>query len=318
MSELDFTAHQTRTRRARGDIGGSGSAGVALVAVLWIVASLSLLAMSLVSSSRGEVRTVQMARAFAEAAANGDAVIEIAAREIYASSEPVVRFTLARYLFEGREFIVRVTPATGFIDLNAASEALLRDLFVFGAGLDEERAEILVQRIIDWRDPDDAALPLGAEDEAYVAAGVSFRTRGGPFEGPEDLLQVLGINYEVYDKIHLLVTTSSGAAGVDPLAASPAVLRVLAGGNDANVDAFIAARDAGEPLLDMTGFTQEHLVSASGAIFHLEALYPLDAGARLARARWVDLSLPGALGLPWRTLRIEPVRSELIGGLRGS
>lgn len=318
MARPDSKAHQARTSRAFAAIDGSNSTGVALVAVLWIVASLSLLAMSLVSSSRGEVRTVQMARAFSEAAANGDAVIEIAAREIYGAAEPIVRFTRASYLFEGRELIVQVTPAAGFIDINAASEALLRDLFVFGAGLDEERAEVLVQRIIDWRDPDDAALPLGAEDDAYVAAGVTFRTRGGAFEGPEDLLQVLGMSYEVYDKIQLLVTTSSGAAGVDPLAASPAVLRILAGGNDANVDAFVSAREAGEPLLDMTGFTQEHLVSASGAIFHLEALFPLDAGARLARARWVDLSLPGPLGLPWRTLRIEPVRSELTGGVSGS
>lgn len=292
-----------------GALASKRCAGVALVAVMWIVAALSLLAMGLAASSRSEVRSAQSARAFAEAAAYGDAAIQLAVRDVHFAVEPIDRQTSFSYTIHGRSITVRVSSAAGFVDLNNAPETLLRDLFVVAGGVDADEAELLAQRVADWRDADDAALPLGAEAADYEAAGVRFRPRDGLFDVPEDLLQVLGVRFDVYDKIQRFVTTESGGAGVDPLAASPGVLRILAGGRADVADAFAAARDARDPAIDMTAFVQEHILTASSTVYYMEALYPTEGGRALARARWVDTGNPGPAGLPWRTVRIEPVRA---------
>ena len=310
MCGADAVRALLRHLRARN--GRRSCSGVALVAVMWIVAALSLLAMGLVASSRSEVRSAQTARAFAEAAALGDAAIQLAARDLRFAPEPIDRRSSFEYSMSGRKVIVHVSSASGFIDLNAAPETLLRDLFVVGAGVSVDVAEQLAQRVVDWRDADESVLPLGAENADYAAAGVPFRTRGGAFDVPEDLLQVLGVGFDVYDRIQTFITTVSGSAGVDPLAAPLGVLRILAGGRDDVARAFVAVRDSRGSAADMTAFVQEHMLSSASTIYHLEALYPADAGHMLARVRWIDLGSPGAGGLPWRTLRIEPVRAVVL------
>lgn len=287
--------------------------GVALVAVLWMVAALSLLATALAADTRAQLRGAQVARAFAEAAALGDAAIQLAALDMSSGAPPVTRLTRRAYRLDADVIEVEIVPASGFVDLNDASEPLLHDLFRYGAGLDESAADTLAQRLIDWQDPDPAALPLGAEDEDYAEAGVPYRTRGGPLETTEDLLQVLGVDFDVYDRLRDLVTVYSGAAGVDPLAAPPAVLQVLAGGNAEAAARIAAARDAGEPLIDTTALVQAHLVAASGLVYRLEARVRTSGGLILARGRWVDLGARGAAGQPWRTLRIEPVHGVRAG-----
>lgn len=288
--------------------------GMALVAVMWMVAALSLLAMSLATSSRGEVRSAQSARAFAEAAALGDAAIELAVRELRFSEESVTRRIMLSYTIGHRPIQVRVTPAAGFVNLNGAEEDLLRDLFQYGAGVPADAAQVLAQRVIDWRDPDDAAQPMGAEDEAYEAAGVAFRTRGAPFASPADLLQVLGVGFDIYDKIRPFVATHGDGAGIDPLAASSGVLSILARGNADAAQAYAEARDALQPVIDTTAFTQEHILSSSGSIYYLEAFFPAQDGNALVRARWADVHSEGPLGLPWRSLGVEAVRAAAGGG----
>lgn len=291
--------------------------GMALVAVLWIVAALSIFAMGLAGATRAEIRSAQGARAFAEAAAYGDAAIELAVRELHFAEKTIDRSFATAYEIDGRRIGVRISPGGGYVDLNGASQALLHDLFAFGAGLESDQAETLAQRVVDWRDADDEPLPLGAEDADYEAAGVAFRTRGGPFETPEDLLQVLGVGFDTYDKIRDLLATWTGAGGIDPLAAPPAMFKILAPGDLRAAETYLALREAGEPAIDTTAFNQEHILLSSGSIFRLEASYPADQGRVLARVRWVDAATPGIAGLPWRTLRIEPVRSIPMKGGNG-
>lgn len=282
--------------------------GMALIAVMWIVAALSLLATALAATTKAEVQAAQTARAFAEAQAAGDAAIELAALSLRMTPQPVARRAVQTFPIEGRVVEVVVAPSGGFVDLNSASETLLRDLFQFGAGVDRQTAETLAARIVDWRDPDQAPLPLGAEDVAYATEGVRFRTRGGPFESPEDLLQVLGVGFDLYDRIRGYLTVQGGSAGVDPLAASVGVLTILAGGDRARAEAIASARDAGEPNIDMTALVQDHLAVSSGLIYRMEARSRDERGRYFVRAQWVDLAGPGRGGRPWRTLRAEAVR----------
>jgi len=119
---------------------------------------------------------------------------------------------------------------------------LLTELIAVGADVERNRASSLAQRIIDFRDADENPQPAGAEDPAYAAAGSPFRTRGGPLEATEDLLQVLGFDFDLFERLRPLVTVHGRGDGrVDPVAAPLSVLRVLAGGNEQMASAYAAA-----------------------------------------------------------------------------
>jgi len=283
--------------------------GVALVAVLWIVAALTLLVASMQTTSTAEIRVAQSRTEIARAAALGDAAIQMALLDWRTSAPPPDRMTRKVYTFEGVAIELAVVPASGYINLNAAPEALLRLALEQRAGLSPAQAQVLAQRIIDWRDQDDAPLPQGAEAEAYVAAGVAFRPRNKPFTVPEDLMQVLGMELDLFDMIQGLFSVWSGSAqGVNPMAAPYEVLLLLAGGR-AEVAAQIAtARDAGAVGIDTTALEQSFVGGGSiGNTLHLIASVPLAGGGVAVRGRWVNLAAD-VDGAPWRTLSVEPVR----------
>ena len=279
---------------------GSRPAGVALVAVLWMVAALSVLALGLAAAAKSEVRSAQGVRARAEAAALGDAAIQLAVLELRSTDigyEEYVRFD---YELGGRSIVVAAVPAGGLIDLNQAGEELLAGLFAGSGGLDPEPAAQLAHRVVAWRTP---GLQLEAED--YAAAGVAFRPRGGPFEYPEDLLQVLGVTYPLYARVRDLITVRGGGAGVAPQAASEAVLTLLAGG-DRDLAARIALSRRDDPATDFTGLDNRFFGGGSSPVYRMDARVRVgDRSYR--RTRWLDLSQGSPDGAPWRSFRVEPV-----------
>lgn len=278
--------------------------GLALIAVLWIVASLSLLAVGLSATTRSELRGAQSVQSAAVATAAGDAAIQMAILEMLSTGTQLDSLVYKTYLFQGREIRVEAAPANGMININLASDVLLQDLFVFGAGMEEAAAEALAQRVIDWRSPESA---LEAED--YEAAGVAFRPRGEPFAYPEDLLQVLGVSFDVYDKVRGLITTHGDAPGVHPLAATVDVLKVLARG-DADLAARIAAgRDEQDPAIDLTGLTQQHFSGGFTRVYRIAAHVPIGE-RRIVREHWVDLGQSSEHnGMQWKTLGVSAARS---------
>lgn len=279
--------------------------GYALVAVLWMVSALMLLVSALVFQARTELRTVTAVREMAQAEARGDAAIQLALRAIAADMKG---FSAQRSLdveFDGEGVRVLVTPVNGLVAINAASEPLLIALFVHGAGLDPATAQTLAQRVIDWRDPDNAALPRGGEIPEYVAAGVPFRPRSAAFEAPEDLMQVLGMDLETYDKIKGLITVDGGSARTNPLAAPFEVLLVLAQGNAAVAERVAAARDAGQVQVDTTTLMQEFIDQSSSSRFRLKAIVPVGAERAIVRTVVVDAAPPPSSRLPWVVLRSE-------------
>lgn len=290
--------------------GGFSQSGTALVAVMWMVAALSLLVGAMLGVSRAELRVAQTYTSATAAAALGDAAIQLAVLEWKTVPPVPPRLVNREYRFDDHAITVRIVPGNGYIDVNGAPESLLADLFRFGAGLDDIAAETLAQRIVDWRDADDAALPRGAEIADYFAAGVVQRPRNGRFATVEDLLQVLGIDLDLFDRIRPFITVSSGGEGrgVDPMAAPAEVLVVLAGGDASRVAGFVAARDAGDPTVDATMFNPAHLAYGGGtASLHIEAAVPVGDGRLAIRGRWIVLAA-GQDGTPWQTIVTEPVR----------
>ncbi len=63
------------------------------------------------------------------------------------------------------------------IDVNAASETLLKSLLQNLGGQDAESAQRLVEAIADWKDADDLRRPNGAEGADYLRGRPQDRTR---------------------------------------------------------------------------------------------------------------------------------------------
>jgi len=278
-------------------------AGAALVAVLWLVSALALAAASLAAAMRTELRLSQQFANDARAAALGDAAVRLAALELLVGEEPGREILSGEYALAGRRVPFRILPASGFVNLNTAPETLLRDLLVHGGRIDAAAAALLARQIVAWRTADPAG-PAG--DGGDTASGPAWRRRTF-FAVPEDVLQVPGIDIELFDRIRPLVTVhSSGGGGVDPLVAKPEVLLVLARGDETLARQIATRRNSEGPLTDMTRLEQSHLSSdGTGFTYRIEAFMP-DADDRyLLRAHWI--ALRGHQRLPWLTLSIEPV-----------
>jgi len=167
--------------------------GVALIAVLWLIAVLTLLAATVATLSMSSRRE-----------ATGS--IEIERLELLADS--AIRLTLLNVIAASRtrdgtmaldhqlavfdtNVTVNIELESGRIDLNTADDDLLFAFFM-ASGWSESQAQTVVARIADWKDPDDTPRSGGAELPEYLAANKKYGPRNAPFEAVEELRQVLG------------------------------------------------------------------------------------------------------------------------------
>ncbi|MEE8272388.1 MAG: hypothetical protein V3R98_11745 [Alphaproteobacteria bacterium] len=184
------------TGTGRGGRRPAGQRGVALIAVLWTVALLSLMAMAFLAETRSHANLTRNLLENAKAEALADAgVYRAVAGLLDADFITGWRADGTVYTLAMGEGEVRITIADegGKIDLNRAPDALLAGLF--GAlGVPEGEAAPLVDAIADFRDGDALRRAAGAEDADYAAAGRAWGAKDAPFESVAELQQVLGID----------------------------------------------------------------------------------------------------------------------------
>jgi general secretion pathway protein K len=92
---------------------------------------------------------------------------------------------------------VRWVDEGGKININRADEATLRRVFT-NLGIEEPVKAILVDSIMDWRDPDDLHRASGAENDYYRSLTPPYTAKNGPFDTVEDLLWVRGMTAELF------------------------------------------------------------------------------------------------------------------------
>lgn len=260
--------------------------GLALIAVLWIVAALSLSATGLIYSAKQEIRTAARQRSTVAANALADAAMRLVLQQLVAQpTPPTGRWTQASVEFAGTVINVQFHGLNGLIDINNAPPALLAALFQHAANLPAGTAESLAAAVVDWRKrPGPAARPVG-------------------FDAPEDLLQVPGFDYGLYARIQPLVSASLRGSGlVNPEAASVAVLTVLAQGNAALASQLSAARENSPQAMDSTQLNAAFKDSSAGRALRMVATVPLGETSVLQRTWTVALGAPGVVALPWRVL----------------
>ena len=233
-----------------------GQRGIALVLVLWLTALLTVIAAGFAYAMRNEAQAARNTVSQAQARALADGAV---ARMVFELMRP--RTIAGVWSADG---IVHVWQEDGFriaasaldesgkIDLDAASDALLKGLLQTSGQLDADAAARFVDVIDDWKDADDLKRPNGAEAADYRAAGLSYRPANAPFESVADLQRVLGMTPALYARLAGSLTVHSGSPGINPQFASHAALMALPGATDAIVDTYIAQRTAalvaGQPL----------------------------------------------------------------------
>ncbi len=272
--------------------------GAALVLVLWFVAAMSLLVVSLTGTARVDVKAAGLTVNEVRAMALADAAIMIALLDLESRPEHMQQAMFRQYPFEAHTIRVELRASSGFVNLNLAPEGTLARFLSVVAALPDTQAEQLAAAIVAWRSPsavDDLA-------RAYQAAGLRQRPRHGRFEAVEDLLQVAGIDLDLYAKIKSFLTVYGQDAGINIRHAPAEVLAVLADGRMDVAQRVAQALRAGEVGVDTTMLDASLSVSGVGEQFRVESSVDL-GGWRFTRTRWVERGSGNSA--PWLTLQLE-------------
>jgi len=194
------------------------SRGVALLMVLWIIAILSVVVLEFSFAMRTEVRITQNYQQQLQLYAAAQGSVQRAIAELIFKHDPRIQQLRKsakeeeippenkdwvtdgreyRVSFEGVEAGVRVVGEAGKVNINRVSDGALRKIMT-ALGLEGEARDIVVDSILDWRDPDDFIRVNGAENEYYQSLKEPYDCKNGSFDSVEELLLVRGVTPEMY------------------------------------------------------------------------------------------------------------------------
>jgi general secretion pathway protein K len=181
---------------------------MALVSVLWGVALLSVIATSLLAAGNVSYRLARNGVELSQNDATADAGIN---RAILALLDPRpdkrwrVDGATQSFAFNGIPMSLAIQDELGRIDLNYADGSLLAALFR-SAGLEAGPASSLVDKVLDWRDPNPSHRLNGAKQNDYREAGSLYQPRNGPFQSVDELKLVMGVTPELFKRVEPALT----------------------------------------------------------------------------------------------------------------
>jgi general secretion pathway protein K len=209
--------------------------GVVLVAVLWLIALLSAVAMAAAVSFRGFAGVVALDRDRVRAEALFTAGIESAAQAIAMLGDtPLDMLDIKVDLLSGSVRAV-LSDEGGRIDVGKAPVEVLTALFRY-IGAPETEADSAARSIDEWRNRGEKSPAAGA---SKVPAQIA--SAGPPFSEVRQLLQVPGILPHWIVAIAPL-TTTYGRETINPLTAPPEVLAALPGVDRSRIGPFLQMR----------------------------------------------------------------------------
>jgi general secretion pathway protein K len=234
---------------------GGMQRGWALVSVLWIVSMLAMLAAATQALTLTSYKTERRADDAARADADLNAAIVRAVAGI-ASPDLNQRWRVdgvaQSFAFDETAMTVSVQDELGRIDLNVCDGSLLRQLLQ-AAGMQNDDADALTDKILDWRSPSTLHRLHGATDADYAAKGYPWRQRHGPFQSVDELRLVMGMNDALFARIRPALTVYTHRPMFDPSTAPREALLALYPGDLGQVDAILGARAAHSALASGSG-----------------------------------------------------------------
>lgn len=295
--------------------------GFALLLVIVAMGLLAYAAAIFVRSARGYVRAVSAQVETARADALAEAGVNLAVLEIARLRSRPDRGQ--RGLGEQRwhcrsgenSLVIQVQDEGGKIDLNFASERLLRALLA-GLEVAPDRVAAQVDAIMDFRDRDEDKRLNGAETPEYLAAGREWGPKNAPFAVVEELYQVLGLDRELVERMLPFVTAHSGKDGIDPDGASRRLIELIKNG-----DRDFHLSGVGEDIDFVPQFSglPDYFVARSGrSVFTIRSEALMANGVRFVREAIVDVSptrgsgpaQPGRAYRLWRWRRVGSARDD--------
>ena len=250
--------------------------GIALILVLWLTILLTVIGGSFAYGMRNEALAARNSLSLAQARALADGAIY---RTVFELMRPKTLAdvwsadgTVHAWDENGSHVVVNALDESGKIDLNTASDGLIKGLLQTAAELDADTAARLIDVIEDWKDADDLRRPNGAEAPEYQAAGLSYKPANAPFESVAELQRVLGMTPAIYGRIADSLTVHSRMTGINPAFASRAVLLAVPGATPEIVDTYIAQRrDALAAKLPAPPFPVPGIVGATLNLWRIRA-----------------------------------------------
>jgi|Deesub1362A_J573_1020465.scaffolds.fasta_scaffold00173_13 general secretion pathway protein K len=178
--------------------------GIALVLVLWVLTILMTIVLSYSYMARTETLATVSFRQSVQERFIAEAGVERAIIELFyrktnpADTEHIWRVDCTPYEVKTRNgyATVSLTDESAKVDINKASDVILRNLLL-NLGVDEERVDIIVDSIMDWRDPDDFHRLHGAESDYYMSLPQPYKAKNANFDSIEELLLVRGVDREL-------------------------------------------------------------------------------------------------------------------------
>jgi general secretion pathway protein K len=184
--------------------------GVALIAVMWIFIFLFVVAFEFSTSTREEAAAAQR---FSDETLGYYLAVAGFERGLYdflnqqgQTTTPPSLGEKQGDLFDGTfreaalgdgQFRVRLVDESAKVNINRVNEETLRRVFA-NLGLDENRRDVLVDSIMDWRDADDLHRTNGAENDYYATLSPAYSARNGPLDSVEDLLWIKGMTPDLF------------------------------------------------------------------------------------------------------------------------
>jgi general secretion pathway protein K len=261
--------NSAESRKPRCTLATGSQRGIVLLLVLWILSILMVIAMSFSFTTRTDAYS---ALAFKEGVENkflAEAGIERGIMElVYRSVNKGQTVTLEGMEIlktDGRayhgqlgdgSYLYRVTDESGKININALTDAsgiVVKNLLIH-SGVSTENADIIVDSILDWKDPDDLHRLNGAESDYYLSLPNPYRAKDANFDTVEELLLVRGVTPEILyghgEKqgiIRYLTTSPETSFGINVNAAPREVLMAIPGMTADLADLVIADRESDDP-----------------------------------------------------------------------
>lgn len=168
--------------------------GAALIAVLWLIAILSLAAVT-------TLRVISFDMDIASSKVHGSRALHIAEMGIAIGSNPAVQRTdpLLRRIDEenNEELNITITSEGARFNINALvlaeDKSLIRSIFIHW-GLDLDSAQALTDALADWVDADDEERLNGAESPYYNSIGRLNQPFNRPFYHLDEMRLVRGMS----------------------------------------------------------------------------------------------------------------------------
>lgn len=281
--------------------------GIALVMVLWITILITITSGAYALMARVDQLEANALLSGTRARMIAEAGIHLTAVMLRDQDE------MTRMIADGRTYQqtiagvlleINVTDERGKLDINSAEEMTLQTLFI-NNGMELDDAELLAAAVLDWRDIDEIERVNGAELDAYQLAGLQVGPGNRPFMMNAELLQVLGMPYELYRKIEPGITVFSRSAMPDIAFAPVEALMAIA---DISMDEainFVQERQALEPGTTLSvSLPDGQVAMARGR----GLTYSIQAKATMPNGVWEQLDTTIRLGgsrtgMPFRIMR---------------